>query len=94
MVLSPKAQGLRLSTDGLQARLAQPPHDSDVALFLHTSGVSLTPLAPASTKSAEHDCQCGERSRTGSKVCKVTGSVCCFAGMTLLLGKFVSHCAL
>lgn len=38
MVLSPKAQGLRLSTDGLQARLAQPPSANDVALFLHTSG--------------------------------------------------------
>ena len=40
MVLSPKAQGLRLSTDGLQARLAQPPSAGDVALFLHTSGGS------------------------------------------------------
>ncbi len=42
MVLSPKAQGLRLSTDGLQARLAQPPSADDVALFLHTSGESHT----------------------------------------------------
>ena len=42
MVLSPKSQGLKLSTDGLQPNLAQPPQDSDVALFLHTSGVPLT----------------------------------------------------
>ena len=38
MVLTPKGQGLRLSTNGMQAKLAQPPNGNDVALFLHTSG--------------------------------------------------------
>jgi len=38
MVLTPRGQGLRLSTNGMQAKLAQPPNGNDVALFLHTSG--------------------------------------------------------
>ena len=46
MILSPKAQGLQLSTEGLQAHMAQPPRADDVALFLHTSGVFLTSPAP------------------------------------------------
>lgn len=39
MILTPKGQGLRLSTDGMQARLTQQPRGDDVALFLHTSGM-------------------------------------------------------
>ena len=51
MVLTPKAQGLQLSTDGLRARLSQPPHGEDVALFLHTSGKHLLPHPAPGTES-------------------------------------------
>ena len=51
MVLTPKAQGLQLSTDGLRARLSQPPHGEDVALFLHTSGKHLLPHRTIGTES-------------------------------------------
>lgn len=51
MVLTPKAQGLQLSTDDLRARLSQPPHGEHVALFLHTSGKHLLPYPAIGTES-------------------------------------------
>ena len=59
MVLSPKAQGLRLSTDGLQAHLAQPPNANDVALFLHTSGNSEISCALPRLTGLTAGCPCG-----------------------------------